>query len=81
MLNESKLKSKFTQWYYNKGYRYRYKLKLTKIEAKFMCPYWVLPLTKWLFSPSVYFMMWSQDYMKYIAVNYRESSDDVKKEV
>lgn len=82
MLNESKLRSKFTRWYYNKGYSYTYIFgRKLQIEAKFVCPFWVLPFARRLFSPSIYFMMRGQGMMKDMLVDYKEPIDDVKKEV
>lgn len=82
MLNESKLRSKFTRWYYNKGYSYKYTFgRKSQIEAKFVCPFWVLPLARRLFSPSIYFMMRGLDMMKCMTLEYKEQNDDTKKEV
>ena len=53
-----KYHTKFTKWYYRKGYRMEYEPvdyadgvgRLT-----YICPWWVRPLASWLFSPSVYY--------------------------
>lgn len=59
-------RTRFTKWYYRKGYRMLYKHSdndegLTA-ELIFFCPWWVRLLVEFFFSPSVY---------------YREIGDDV----
>lgn len=52
------LRTKFTKWYYRKGYRMSPVFPaygVGHIELIFVCPWWVKPLTWWLFSPSVYY--------------------------
>jgi hypothetical protein len=54
----SNLRSKFTRWYYNKGYRMKWDncdFPLGVIGMIFYCPWWVRPLVYYLFSPCVYY--------------------------
>lgn len=46
-------RTRFTKWYYRKGYRMRYKPNDT--ELIFRCPFWVRPIVYYFFSPSVYY--------------------------
>ena len=51
-------RSKFTKWYYRKGYRMEYKtcdFGDGVAELIFRCPWWVRPLVEWFFSPCVYY--------------------------
>jgi hypothetical protein len=43
-------RTKFTKWYYRKGYTVDYDGQMV-----FLCPWWVRPLTAYFFSPIVYF--------------------------
>lgn len=45
-----RLRTKFTKWYYRKGYRADYDGNLV-----FECPWWVRLLATYLLSPSVYY--------------------------
>lgn len=47
------LRSKFTKWYYRKGYRMSY--IPDTVEMVFHCPLWVRPIVYFLFSPSTYY--------------------------
>lgn len=52
------LRKKFTKWYYHKGYRMMYTACPYSdgvAEMIFSCPWWVKPLVKFFFSPSVYY--------------------------
>lgn len=46
-------RTRFTKWYYRKGYRMRYKPGDT--ELIFSCPLLIRPLVYLFFSPSVYY--------------------------
>lgn len=51
-------RTKFTKWYYRKGYKVCYKPRTVGggIErVAYICPWWVRPLTAYFFSPSVYY--------------------------
>ena len=51
--------TKFTKWYYRKGYRMVYKpcdyADSAAGELIFICPWWVRPMVEWFFSPCVYY--------------------------
>lgn len=42
-------RTKFTKWYYRKGYTVDWDGQIV-----FLCPWWVRPLTAYFFSPYVY---------------------------
>jgi hypothetical protein len=46
-------RTKFTKWYYRKGYKIDYADGIGRIV--YICPWWVKPLTAYFFSPSAYF--------------------------
>ena len=46
-------RTKFTKWYYRKGYRMTYKPNDT--ELIFLCPLWIRPLVYVFFSPCAYY--------------------------
>ena len=59
------LRERFTKWYYRKGYRVRYNDPgpgFKGVELIFSCPWWVRPLVRILWTPSVYFYMSGIDY-------------------
>lgn len=51
-------RTKFTKWYYRKGYKLNYE-RVDYADSVgrvvYTCPWWVKPLTAYFFSPSVYF--------------------------
>lgn len=54
----SNLRSKFTKWYYRKGYRMEMDncdLAIGVAGMIFRCPVWVRPLVYYFFSPCVYY--------------------------
>lgn len=54
----TKLRSKFTKWYYRKGYRMEYRTcdyADGVAEMIFTCPFYVKPLVYFFFSPCVYY--------------------------
>ena len=51
-------RTKFTKWYYRKGYRMVYvpcSYGTIVPEMIFICPWWVRPLVYFLFSPCAYY--------------------------
>jgi hypothetical protein len=59
------LKKKFTKWYFRKGYTFGYNfpaIPTSMPKAVWKCPWYVKPLLI-LFSPSVYQMEWSNEYI------------------
>lgn len=46
-------RSKFTKWYYRRGYRMTY--KPNDVELIFSCPLWIRPLVYFFFSPCAYY--------------------------
>lgn len=55
-----RLREKFTRWYVKKGYTFNGGFT----EIIFCCPWWVKPFV-FLFSPSVYYAAWSEQFMKW----------------
>lgn len=54
----TKLRSKFTKWYYRKGYRMEYRAydgSEFVAEMIFTCPFYIRPLVYFFFSPCVYY--------------------------
>lgn len=51
------LRTKFTKWYYRKGYHLVWTASYAKDSGVmiFTCPLWVRPLVYFFFSPSVYY--------------------------
>ena len=56
-----KLRKKFTKWYVKKGYTFGYD-DFSPSSAVWNCPWYVKPFL-FLFSPSVYQMEWSNEYI------------------
>lgn len=58
------LRTKFTKWYYRKGYTMEWKTcdyGDGVAETIFHCPLWVRPLVSFFFSPSVYYVELIED--------------------
>lgn len=54
----SNLRTKFTKWYYRKGYRMEWQRcdYADGVAAMiFVCPFWVRPLVSFFFSPTTYY--------------------------
>lgn len=65
MMKMNDLRERFTKWYYRKGYRVVYNDPgpgFKGIELIFYCPWWVRPLVRILWTPSVYFREVGIDY-------------------
>lgn len=59
------LRERFTKWYYRKGYRAVYKDSgpgSKDVELIFYCPWWVIPLVWFFWSPSAYWTELGHDY-------------------
>ena len=71
------LRSKFTKWYYRKGYRMGYKpcdYGDGVAELIFHCPWYVRPLVYWLFSPSVYYNEYGRELVEGFEEGFRSVS-------
>jgi hypothetical protein len=55
------LRKKFTKWYFKKGYTFGYD-DFSPSSAVWNCPWYIKPFL-FLFSPSVYQMEWSNEYI------------------
>lgn len=75
----NKLKNRFTKWYVEHGYQFKYDMKTDSVKAMCECPIWVKPLLIF-FSPSVYMIQITE---KNIAKNLSKygsvDSDDSEK--
>lgn len=65
------LAQRFTKWYYQKGYRMRYRHET--VELVFYCPWWVRPLVYFLFSPSTYYHLAGYEFGEGLAEGIDES--------
>ena len=58
-------RTRFTKWYYRKGYRMMYKpcdYADGVAEMIFYCPWWVRPLVELFFSPVVFYHELGKDF-------------------
>lgn len=69
-------RTRFTKWYYRKGYRMMYKpCNYTDgvAELIFYCPLWVRLLAEFFFSPSVYYSEAGSDFAENFIVGFEQS--------
>lgn len=62
------LRTRFTKWYYRKGYRMVYRpcdYGDGVAELIFFCPWWVRPFVELLFSPTVFYHEHGLDFREY----------------
>ena len=59
-------RTRFTKWYYRKGYQMIYKPPCDHgenvAELIFLCPWWIRPFVEFLFSPVVFYHEAGKDF-------------------
>ena len=77
-------RTKFTKWYFRKGYRMTYKPRTCDddiAELIFHCPWWVRPVVEFFFSPCVYYREVANDNLELEQTLLDEENNDVSGEV
>lgn len=77
------LRSKFTKWYYRKGYRMEYRFhdyEHGDVSLIFHCPWYVRPLVNILFSPSAYYNEFGRELSEYFIAGMESVNERIRLE-